>query len=64
MKFIAATGILLLVSNQSANALQFKKFASIGQQVDSEEAEEKHSMEFSVFDDILKNQGQKKKDDQ
>ena len=63
-KLITATGILLLVTNESVNAHQFKKFASIGQQVDSENAEDKHAMEFSVFDDILANGGHKKEDDQ
>ena len=64
MKFIAATGILLLASNESVNALQIQKFASISTQVGEEEAEAAHVSDFSVFDDILKNQGQKKTDNQ
>ena len=64
MKLITAAGILLLMSNEGVNAHQFKKFASISQQEDTESTEAAHVMDFSVYDDILKNQGQKKKDDQ
>jgi hypothetical protein len=47
-KFITVAGVLFLASNQGANALQHKKFASISQQVDSLEAESSPNMDNTI----------------
>ena len=47
-KFITVAGALFLASNQGANALQFKKFASISQQVDTIEAESQPNIENTI----------------